>query len=56
MSNMYGPEDHFKEDRSHAMSLFKKYLKQKNNLDTVNIWEVDNKLESGFMLKMVQKH
>ena len=40
MSNMYGPEDHFKEDRSHAMgALIQKIFEaKKNNLDTVNIW------------------
>ena len=40
MSNMYGPEDHFEENRSHAMGALieKIYIAKKNNLDTVNIW------------------
>ena len=39
MSNMYGPNDHFEENRSHAMgTLTIKYILQNQNLKTVDIW------------------
>ena len=40
MSNMYGPNDHFDEERSHALgALVKKIYDAKiNNLDSITIW------------------
>ncbi|GAB3520315.1 NAD-dependent epimerase/dehydratase family protein [Photobacterium alginatilyticum] len=40
LSNMYGPEDHFEEERSHALgALIMKFVKAKqNNEPFVNVW------------------
>ena len=40
MSNMYGPNDHFEENRSHAMGglINKIYNAKINNEDTVDVW------------------
>lgn len=40
LSNMYGPEDHFEEERSHALgALIMKFVNAKNNNDPyVNVW------------------
>jgi len=40
LSNMYGPEDHFEEERSHALgALIMKFVNAKNNNDEfVNVW------------------
>ena len=40
LSNMYGPEDHFEEERSHALgALIMKFVKAKqNNEPHVNVW------------------
>ena len=40
MSNMYGPNDHFEENRSHAMGALidKIYSAKINNQKTVDIW------------------
>tara|TARA_R110000772_G_scaffold268725_1_gene398209 strand:- start:17245 stop:18159 length:915 start_codon:yes stop_codon:yes gene_type:complete len=40
LSNMYGPEDHFEEERSHALgALIMKFVKAKNNNEPyVNVW------------------
>lgn len=40
LSNMYGPEDHFEEERSHALgALIMKFVKAKeNNESFVNVW------------------
>lgn len=40
MSNMYGPEDHFEEERSHALgALIMKFVNAKvKNLPTVTVW------------------
>ena len=40
LSNMYGPEDHFEEERSHALgALIMKFVKAKrNNEASVNVW------------------
>lgn len=40
LSNMYGPEDHFEEERSHALgALIMKFVKAKNeNLPHVTVW------------------
>jgi GDP-L-fucose synthase len=44
LSNMYGPEDHFEEQRSHAMgALIMKIVKAKHNGDKkVNVWGTGN--------------
>ncbi len=40
LSNMYGPEDHFEEERSHALgALIMKFVNAKqNNAPSVNVW------------------
>lgn len=40
LSNMYGPEDHFEEERSHALgALVMKFVNARdNNLDSVEVW------------------
>lgn len=40
LSNMYGPEDHFEEERSHALgALIMKFVEaKKNNAPFVNVW------------------
>ena len=50
-SNMYGPNDHFEEERSHALgALVKKiYDAKKENRKTIEIWGTGNLLENGFM-------
>lgn len=44
LSNMYGPEDHFEEERSHALgALIMKFVNAKNNGDDfVNVWGSGN--------------
>lgn len=44
LSNMYGPEDHFEEERSHALgALIMKFVKAKeNNEPFVNVWGSGN--------------
>lgn len=40
LSNMFGPEDHFEEERSHAMGalIMKMVVAKRNNLPSVTIW------------------
>ena len=40
LSNMYGPGDHFDEERSHALGALinKIYNAKKNNLNSIEIW------------------
>ncbi|MBU1863563.1 MAG: NAD-dependent epimerase/dehydratase family protein, partial [Candidatus Omnitrophica bacterium] len=44
LSNMYGPEDHFEEERSHALgALIMKFVTaKKNNEDKVTVWGTGN--------------
>ena len=51
LSNMYGPEDHFDPERSHALgALIKKFFDaKKTGAPFVEVWGVVNLLENGYM-------
>ncbi|MCC2624738.1 MAG: Nucleoside-diphosphate-sugar epimerase [Burkholderiales bacterium] len=68
LSNMYGPEDHFEEERSHALgALIMKFVKAKqNNEPYVNVWgsgepvrewlHVDDGAQAMIRAMKIEKH